>query len=358
MSWLLTIFGIAALIVIHEGGHALAAKAMGMRVERFALFFPPIIWSRKFGNTDIALGSIPLGGYVKITGQNAAEEVSLEDSDVSYANKAIWRRAVVIAAGPAANLLTCLLLVTALLALDGKQSVTTAISSAPIAAPAAGILQRGDRVISVDGVGGSPEALVRQTRSHSCAGTPVNGCRASTPVVIKVVRAGSPMSFTIKPRWDSTAAAMRLGFAFDTERKPVAFGTAVKDSGTASWQVTTATLKAISGVADSQQRKQLGGIVGGVAVTQQAFSQSLFNALELLAFISLSIAIVNLLPILPLDGGHLFWLLIEKIRGKKPSTETLEKAALIGFALVAVLFVIGLSNDVGRLASGGFSRTQ
>jgi regulator of sigma E protease len=78
--------------------------------------------------------------------------------------------------------------------------------------------------------------------------------------------------------------------------------------------------------------------------------------LELLAFISLSIAIVNLLPFLPLDGGHLLWLLIEKLRGRPASPETLERAALVGFALVAVLFVIGLSNDVGRLASGGFAQ--
>ena len=151
---------------------------------------------------------------------------------------------------------------------------------------------------------------------------------------------------------------MRLGFAFAINRQPVPITSAVTSSIDASWRVTTSTLKAITGVADSHQRSQLGGIVGGVAVTAAAFNEDVVNALEILAFISLSIAIVNLLPILPLDGGHLLWLLVEKLRGRPASQETLERAAMVGFALVAVLFVIGLSNDVGRLGAGGFSHPQ
>lgn len=151
---------------------------------------------------------------------------------------------------------------------------------------------------------------------------------------------------------------MRLGFSFDIGTQPVGLIEASRASVTSSFEVTKSTLRAITGIADSDQRKQLGGIVGGVAVTEHAFSTDITNALELLAFISLSIAIVNLMPFLPLDGGHLLWLLIEKIRGRPASQETLERAAMVGFALVAILFVIGLSNDVGRLASGGFAGPQ
>ncbi len=356
MSWLFTIVGIAALIVIHEGGHALAARWMGMKVERFSLFFPPIILKRKIGETEFALGSIPLGGYVRIAGQSPADEVTPADLPRSYASKPVWRRAVVIAAGPAANLLACLVLVTALLMVEGRQQVTSKVSPVGVIAPAKGQLLPGDEIVSVDGKVGSPEVLVAATRTHRCSGKPVAGCSATTPARVVVRRDGVSRTLLIKPIYDPRVGAVRLGFSFDIARTPVGLIDAARTSVSASVKVTEATLRAITGVTDSAQRKQLGGIVGGVAVTEQAFSQSLATALELLAFISLSIAIVNLLPVLPLDGGHLLWLLIEKLRGKPASQETLERAAMVGFALVAVLFVIGLSNDVGRLASGGFSQ--
>ncbi|MEI7889253.1 MAG: M50 family metallopeptidase [Actinomycetes bacterium] len=356
MSWLLTIAGIAALIVIHEGGHAIAARLVGMKVERFALFFPPILLKRKIGSTEFALGSIPLGGYVRITGQNPVEEVAKEDEAFSYAHKAIWKRAFVIAAGPAANLLTCLVLVTALLMVSGQQTPTSRISGSALQAPALGSLKAGDRIVSVDGVKGGPEAFVKQTRSHRCEPAPTPGCYATDAASVVVVRNGHTERLLLFPRYDEKAKAMRLGFAFATDRHGVPFGEAAGTSVSASWHVTQATFRAITGVADSKQRSQLGGIVGGVAVTEEAFSEDLVNALELLAFISLSIALVNLLPILPLDGGHLLWLLVEKVRGRPASAQALERAALIGFGLVAVLFVIGLSNDIGRLGSGGFSQ--
>ncbi|MCX6394274.1 MAG: site-2 protease family protein [Solirubrobacterales bacterium] len=356
MTWVLTIAGIAALIVIHEGGHAIAALLVGMKVERFALFFPPILLKKRIGSTEFALGTIPLGGYVRITGQNPIEDVAQEDEDLSYANKAIWKRAFVIAAGPAANLVTCLVLVTVLLMVSGQQTPTSRISPNALQVPALGSLKAGDRIVSVDGVKGGPEAFVKQTRTHRCASVPIAGCLATDAAALVVVRNGQSQRLLLFPRYDAKAKAMRLGFAFATDRQELPFSEAARTSVSASWQVSKATLKAISGVVDSKQRSQLGGIVGGVAVTEEAFSQDLVNALELLAFISLSIALVNLLPILPLDGGHLLWLLIEKLRGRPASTETLERAALIGFGLVAVLFVIGLSNDIGRLGAGGFSQ--
>jgi regulator of sigma E protease len=356
MSWVFTIVGIALLIVIHEGGHALAARWMGMKVERFSLFFPPILLKRKIGETEFALGSIPLGGYVRIAGQSPTDEVSPADIPRSYGSKPVWRRAVVIAAGPAANLLACLVLVTALLMVEGRQQVSSNVSPVGMIAPAKGNLLPGDKIISVDGKTGSPEVLVAATRAHRCAGRAISGCVAATPARVVITRNGATRTLLITPIDDPRVGAMRLGFSFDIARTPVGLVEAARTSVSASVKVTEATLRAITGVTDSAQRKQLGGIVGGVAVTEQAFSQNLATALELLAFISLSIAIVNLLPILPLDGGHLLWLLIEKLRGRPATQETLERAAMVGFALVAVLFVIGLSNDVGRLASGGFSQ--
>ena len=101
MSWLLAFLGFAALIILHEAGHFAAAKAVGMRVERFALFFPPL-WARhKRGETEYAIGMIPLGGYVKITGMNPAEEIPPEVAHRAYFRQPVWKRIVVISAGPA-----------------------------------------------------------------------------------------------------------------------------------------------------------------------------------------------------------------------------------------------------------------
>src|SRR5918998_4656541 len=103
MSWLLAFLGFAALIILHELGHFVAAKAVGMRVERFALFFPPIVRSIRRGETEYALGSIPLGGYVRITGMNPNEEIPPQVAHRAYFRQPVWKRIVVIAAGPAVN---------------------------------------------------------------------------------------------------------------------------------------------------------------------------------------------------------------------------------------------------------------
>src|SRR5215218_7919659 len=104
MNWLYIFLGFSALIVIHEGGHFLAAKATGMRVERFFLFFGPTLWSFKRGETEYGIKTIPLGGYVKITGMNPEEEVPPEHEAKAYYRQPVWRRIVVVAAGPAVNI--------------------------------------------------------------------------------------------------------------------------------------------------------------------------------------------------------------------------------------------------------------
>src|SRR5919198_1113478 len=106
MSWLLAFVGFAALIILHEFGHFVAAKRRGRRVERFSLFFPPLIARKKVGETEYAIGATPLGGYVKITGMNPEEELPPDVAPRAYYHQPVWKRIVVILAGPAMNLLT------------------------------------------------------------------------------------------------------------------------------------------------------------------------------------------------------------------------------------------------------------
>jgi regulator of sigma E protease len=355
MTWALAIIGIAALIVIHEAGHALVAKWCGMRVERFSLFFPPILGRKRIGETEFTIGSIPLGGYVRIAGQSPDDVLPEGQEHRSYANRPVWQRMAVIAAGPAANIAAAVLLISAILMFSGVSRVVPVIGAGTLSAPAAGVLKPGDRIVSVDGVKGTPEALVRQTRSHRCRGRAVDGCTASRPAIVAYSRDGVVRVVKVSPRFDSSVAAMRLGFAFSVEHQKLDPIEAIGRSVAIAWHVSTAAVRGFVAIATPEGRRQVSGIVGVSVVTQQAFSEDVVYALELLAFISLLIAIVNLFPILPLDGGHLFWLAIEKIRGRAVSQEVLGRATAVGLVLVLGLFLVGLSNDIGRLDGSGFS---
>jgi regulator of sigma E protease len=120
------------------------------------------------------------------------------------------------------------------------------------------------------------------------------------------------------------------------------------------WEVTTSTVGVIARIFDAEQREQISSVVGSYEVTRQAIEFDAERALTLLAVISLSLAIINLFPFLPLDGGHIFWSIVEKIRGTPVPFRVMERASVIGFVLVLALFAVGLSNDIDRLTGDGF----
>jgi regulator of sigma E protease len=120
------------------------------------------------------------------------------------------------------------------------------------------------------------------------------------------------------------------------------------------WFVTTRTVSAIARIFNAEDRKQLSGVVGNYETTRQSIEISTTRAFFLLAVISLSLGVINLFPFLPLDGGHIFWALAEKVRGRAIPFAVMERAGFVGFALVLVLFMIGFTNDIGRLTGEGF----
>jgi regulator of sigma E protease len=354
MSYLLAFLGFVMLIVLHEAGHFTAAKAVGMRVERFSLFFGPMLWKFRRGETEYGIAAIPLGGYVKITGMNPNEELPEEVVDRAYYNQKVWKRIVVILAGPAVNLLIAFLIVWILLMADG-QTVASKRVAVVEAKPALGVLRPGDRLVSVDGVSGSPDALRNQLATHRCAGAQVNGCLAATPATIVVKRDGQLLTFKLTPRYSSAERRPLIGFGFDSTQQAVGPVHAASLTVTGLWGVTKQTVSTISRIFEPQERKQLSGVVGGYTVTQESFAHSTTRALEVLALISLSLAIINLFPFLPLDGGHVFWAVAEKVRGKRIPFDVMERAGVVGFVLILLVFVIGLSNDIDRLAGQGFN---
>ena len=406
MSWFLVVAGFAALIVLHEFGHFIVAKWTGMRVERFFLFFPPKLWSVKRGETEYGIGAIPLGGFVKITGMNpeeleppeATEGARAGEADLdtkmesgrdtpqgllerveaagqdpqererlspeilkrAYYNQPVWKRVVVIAAGPVVNVLIAFVILFGL-AFGLEQAAGSGVEIGLLTddSPATGRLQEGDRIVSIDGVAAADrefndriEDFRDQINGHTCAGEPVDGCRATMPVHLVVERDGAEIPVDVTPEYDAEADRSLIGVAFapvTTEPLAGSVPEAADYAADTIWFITRETVSTIAQIFVPEKREQLSGPVGGGRALNEAVGLGYQEALLLLAIISLSLGIINLFPFLPLDGGHIFWSLVEKVRGSRVPFSVIERASAVGFLLILMLFFVGLSNDLGRL---------
>ena len=358
MSWLLAFVGFALLIILHEFGHFMAAKAVGMRVERFSLFFPPLLLRKQVGETEYAVGAIPFGGYVKITGMNPDEDLPDEVRTRAYYAQKPWKRIVVIAAGPAMNFLIAFLLLFAFFWVIGAETATDRVGQIQKDYPAETQLEPGDRLITVDGKRGEPTVLSEQIQTHRCAGEPTDGCKATTPATLTIERDGRVREVEMTPIYDGELDRTRLGFSYagGGPRETLPFGQSADVSLDTFWFITRETIKLPARILDAEKRREISGVVGSYEVTRQTILDDTADAIRILAIISLSLAVVNLFPFLPLDGGHIFWAIIEKLRGGRATPiHVMERASFVGFALVFMLFFIGLSNDIDRLQNEGFN---
>jgi regulator of sigma E protease len=362
MNWIYVFLGFCLLIVLHEAGHFFAAKATGMRVEKFFLFFGPKIWSIKRGETEYGVATIPLGGYAKITGMNPEEKLPPEVEHRAYYNQPVWKRIVVVAAGPAVNIALAFVILFGVY-LTSAQQIDQSVGETRPGSPAAKILKPGDEIVAVDGYSfpgaGTEERLTRfgqLVAAHRCVGTQFDGCRAARPVDLKIRRDGGVRTISVRPQYDKAAKRGLIGFSYGSEPASLGVGGAAGEASDKMWMVASGTFHVFSHIFESEQRKEISGIVGTSDVANQVIDFGIAPALILLGLVSLSLGLINLLPILPLDGGHIFWSLIEKLRGGRAvSLRTMERATVVGIALVAMLFFLGLSNDIGRISGEGFN---
>ena len=168
-------------------------------------------------------------------------------------------------------------------------------------------------------------------------------------------RDGTERTLLIRPEYDTQAKRMLLGITYG-ENEHVGPLHAASITAQNLWRITRLTVSAIARIFYSPEaRKNVSGVVGSYETTRQSFQFDTVQALSILAVISLSLAVVNLFPFLPLDGGHIFWAVAEKIRGRPIPYRLIERASVVGFMLVALLFVIGLTNDIDRLRGQGFN---
>ncbi|MCW3069001.1 MAG: peptidase [Solirubrobacterales bacterium] len=367
MSWIITILGIIVLIILHELGHFAVAKAVGMRVERFSLFFPPTLFRVRRGETEYAIGAIPAGGYVKITGMNPEElgELDPEVARRAYYAQPPWKRIVVILAGPGVNILIAFVLFWAVLFsgnLNGAIALgnlnpavhtvttTTAVQAVQHGAPAEGALRPGDRIVAVEGRPATVTSAMQSINAHRCAGPLVEGCRASTPVHLTVRRAGKLITVAVYPRYSAANHRMLIGFNFGAAPRHFSALGAASAALSEMWHSTTQTLTGFfNALTSSKVRHEVSSIVGITQVGHETIAAGAGFGLVFLGYLSLILAVINLFPFLPLDGGHVLWSLAEKIRGKRISLLTMYRFSSVGIILLLFLVVNGVSNDIGRL---------
>jgi len=358
VSVVLAALGFMFLVVMHELGHFFAAKRVGMRVEKFSLFFPPTLFSVKRGETEYAIGAIPLGGYVKISGMNPSEDLPDEVRTRAYYSQPVWKRIVVIAAGPLVNLVLAFVLLFFFFAVIGAPSEPERpeVGAVGKTYPAEGKLRPGDVIVAVDGKRGSLETLSRQISSHRCPQRPPRErCRAAEPAELLVDRGGRKLRLELTPIYDPAARKTRLGFSYaEGPQKTLPPGEALGVTVDRFGYIAGQTLSLPARLFDAERRKEISGIVGSYEVTRQTILQDISEVVAILAIISLSLAIVNLFPFLPLDGGHIFWALVELVRRRPVSFSVMERSSVVGFMLVIGLFAIGFMNDIGRLSGEGF----
>jgi len=407
VTWLVVIGGLVLLVFLHELGHFSVALAVGMRPRSFYIGFPPALAKVKHKGIEYGIGMIPLGGLVRIPGmhrpagrdlrafiepavreepslaapvgavrralemedyatardlypelerevnaahlssgarrsaERALREVEEGTSQDAYWRAATWKRVAVIAAGPLANVVIAFLILFLVFAVGGGPSdrPSTTVDSVSAGTPAAAAdLRAGDRIVAVDG---------RPTRTFAGVSHLIRSSQGGA-VTLTVVRHGRRTSVGPQPtifrqgRWI-------FGFTPAAQLVPFSTGKAARSAASDLGNVVTGTASGIGSLFSKHGRSQVSGPVGIVRVSHAQLQVGVTWYFEILAFVSMSLALLNLLPLLPLDGGHILFSLIEGIRRRALAREVYERVSVVGIMLIVLVFVIAFSNDV----SGG-----
>jgi regulator of sigma E protease len=402
VSLVIAILGLALLILVHEAGHFVAARVVGMKPTRFYIGFPPALVKVTRKGIEYGIGASPLGGYVKIPGMHrpsasdvdvhmgsaldeapqlygpverlkralvgadeeavaavaeleealsharlspgaarAAERAVCEVKEAlsghAYWRQKVWKRIFVIFAGPGTNVLFAVVLFAALSMAGGGKATSTVEYVLPNHPAARADLEAGDRILEINGQSLTPDEIrERISSSHG------------QPLVLLVERGNHRRRLHVSAEVEQ--GAYRLGFSLKGEglSPPDAAWHSIRLTGLATKQIFVSLGHLFKG----QGRKDIASPVGIAQRSSSALNQGLQNYLWVLGLISLSLALLNLLPLLPLDGGHIAFSIAEGVRGRAVKKEVYERVSAVGIFLVVLLFFVGLSNDIGRLGGG------
>jgi len=339
------IFVLGILVFIHELGHFLAAKWAGIRVERFSLGFPPRMFGKQIGDTDYCISWIPLGGYVKMAGMiDESFEDKIEGKPDEFSSKPIWKRAIVIAAGPFMNILLAYALFIGVIYNNGLPvpSPEAVVGEIEKNSPAAGLnLQPGDRILSVAGKEvGTWEEL-----------TKVIHALPDSTIAIVWEREGARNESTLKTIFDRERNIGRIGIGPIAVMREVSFGEAVLASGGYSIFLTRQLGNALARIfsGEASVKNELAGPIQIMMFTGDFARQGFGKLLEFMALISLQLGLLNILPIPVLDGGHLVFLGLEAALRRPVSIKVRMVVQQIGMALLLALMVFILVNDASKV---------
>lgn len=334
MAYATTILGLSLLIILHELGHFLVARACGMRVLKFSIGFGPALFKRRIGETLFQIASVPLGGFVLIDGMGPADDDRVPDAR-TFRSKPVWMRTAVIFAGPAMNWILAAVFISTMAMSVGYLRATTQLANVVPDQPAAAAgLRAGDRIVSVDG-----EAIVNWS-----ALVTIIERSADTALQVVVEREGDQLTLTVTPV--RQGAVGKIGVEPDQEVVRVGLATGALVGFTAAWEYTHRQVGMLWGMLRGKQKGQLSGPVGIVKMVSAQAERGIRWLIQTLAWLSVTLAILNLAPIPALDGGRLVFLTLETIRGR-PVDERLEGLVHgVGFLLLFGVLILVTMRDI------------
>lgn len=352
MTFLYAVVLLGIIIFVHELGHFIFAKLLGVRVLKFSLGFGPKLAGKKIGETEYLLSAIPFGGYVKPLGENPGEELEEEEKPFAFNYQPVWKRFLIVFAGPLFNII-CAVVIFFFSFLGGLPVLTPEIGSVLEKSPAerSGLL-KGDRIVQIEG---NP---VKQWDEM----TKIIHENPEKPLNMTIERNSASFTVTLTPEKKEVknifGEAQSVGLigirpSGATFIKRESLPDAARDSVVRTWEISKLTI--ISIVKLIQRAIPMDTIGGPIMIVQMAGEQAAQGPLSFfifMALININLGILNLLPIPILDGGHILFLGIEAIRRKPLSEKVISVSQKVGLALILTLVVFVMYNDVLRLITG------
>jgi len=340
------------IIFVHELGHFIFAKLLGVRVLKFSLGFGPKLFGRKLGDTEYLISAVPFGGYVKPLGETPGEELAEEEKPFAFNYQPVWKRFLIVFAGPFFNIL-CAVVIFFFSFLGGLPVLTPEIGSVLENSPAerSGLL-KGDRIVLIEG----------KTISQWDEMTKIIHENPEKPLKITIDRNGTALTVSVTPEKkqvkDIFGEEKSLGLigikpSGATSVKREGFAEALRDSFVRTWEISELTLVSI--IKLIQRVIPFDTIGGPIMIVQMAGEQAAqgpLNFFIFMALININLGVLNLLPIPILDGGHILFLGIEAIRRKPLSEKVISVSQKVGLAIILTLVVFVMYNDVLRLITG------
>lgn len=323
------------LITVHELGHFLAAKGTGMLVTEFSIGFGPKLIQKKVGETLYSLRLCPLGGYNRIAGMEPGEAVTPR----GFNGRPLWARMLVILAGPFMNFLLPFLLFFGIFAVSGltlpvnKPVVGSLMEGYPGAAAG---LQAGDRLVSING-----RKLEKWNDINSLVQE--NGPK---PGKVVIRRDGREMTLTLQPRFDGESKRFLIGVRPPLEHRHLSLWESLKTAGLAVGKTTVAMVDGLRKMITGKVRADIAGPIGVAHMAGDVAAQGAVPYLEFMAFLSLNLAVLNLVPIPALDGGQFLVLVVEGLLGHALAPKAKEIIQMIGVACIVALTIFATMHDL------------